>query len=368
MRRGENIYKRKDKRWEGRYPIGKRENGKTKYRSVYGKTLKEVREKLYPLKLKYQIIRQTQGDSCVTLQEWSHFWLNIVQPEIKQSTYANYRHKLTYYVLSAIGEYQLNELNQDTAKELLASLQKRSLKPSTIQSIFRIVNQCINYAIEENHLVLNPFASIKLPKVVKKGDQALTKAEQKELEKAAVTEGNGKGLPVLLALHAGLRIGEVSALAWQDIDFERNLIQVKSTFQRVFTVVEKKKTELVYTSSKTASSVRSIPMSQTLRKALLQHKKQSVGSFVFSNKANPSEPRLLTYHFHKIRERAKLEHIHFHQLRHTFATRCIESNGDIKSVSQLMGHSSTKLTLDTYTSSMMEQKVLVVEQMERAIS
>ncbi len=368
MRRGENIYKRKDKRWEGRCWIGKKENGKPKYRSVYGKTLKEVREKLYPLKLKYQIIRQTQGESCITLQEWSHFWLNIVQPEIKQSTYANYRHKLTYYVLSTIGDYQLNELNHEAAKKLLVSLQERRLKPSTIQAIFRIVNQCINYAIQENHVTLNPFSSIKLPKIMKKGDQALTKTEQKELEKAAVAEEKGKGLPTLLALHAGLRIGEVSALAWQDIDFERNLIHVKSTFQRVFTVVENKKTELVYTSSKTAASARSIPMSQTIRTALLQHKKHSAGIFVFSSKANPSEPRLLTYHFHKIRERANLKHVHFHQLRHTFATRCIESNGDIKSVSQLMGHSSTKLTLDTYTSSLMEQKVLVVEQMERAIS
>lgn len=367
MRRGENIYKRKDKRWEGRYPVGKKPNGKTKYRSVYGKTLQEVRQKLYPLKAKYQMIQQTQGTACLSFQEWGFQWLRAIQNEVKPSTYANYEHKLTHYVLSVIGNYALNELDEESGLELLESLKQRGLKPSTIQVIFRITNQCMHYAIRKELLKINPFSSVKLPKVVQTKDQALTKQEQKKLEKAASTESNGWGLPVLLALHAGLRIGEASALAWSDVDFEKKLIHIKATFQRIQGVWDNKKTSLVYSSSKTTSSIRSIPMSKTLEKALLKHKTKAVGPFVLSEKQTPSEPRLLTYHFHKIRRKAGLEQVHYHQLRHTFATRCIETNADISSLSSLMGHSSVKLTLDTYTGSLMEQRVQVVNQMEAAV-
>ncbi|MGG5318747.1 tyrosine-type recombinase/integrase [Enterococcus sp. AZ072] len=369
MRRGENIYRRKDKRWEGRYSVGKKANGKRKYRSVYGKSLQEVRQKLYPLKLKYQLIQETQGGACILLEEWGQRWLYEAEEHVKQSTHANYKHKLTHYVLPVIGNYALNELDEAAGLELLESLKAQELKASTIQVIFRIVNQCIHSAITKNLLKAAPFASVKLPKAVKNKHQALTKKEQKSLETIALTEKTSKGLPILLALHAGLRIGEASALAWQDIDFDDNTIHVHSTFQRVFCVLDKEsKTELIHTSSKTEASARYIPMSGLLRELLLKHQADSTGEFVFSTKENPAEPRLLTYHFHKLRSKAKLEHIHFHQLRHTFATRCIESKGDIKSVSQLMGHSSAKLTLDTYTDSMLEQRIKVVKQMERAIS
>ncbi|MEO1768833.1 tyrosine-type recombinase/integrase [Candidatus Enterococcus ferrettii] len=367
MRRGENIYWRKDKRWEGRYPKGKKANGTTKYGSVYGKSLREVREKLYPLKVKYQMIQQEQGESAISLREWVYRWLHAVQPTIKQSTYANYEHKLVHYVLPEIGEYGLNELNEQAAGELLESLQLKKLKPSTIQVIFRITTQCINFAIRKKMMKENPFKLIQLPKVVKKRNQALTRQEQKRLETAVTSEETGKGLPVLLALYAGLRIGEIAALAWKDIDFENNLIHVHSTFQRVFGVVAGKKTELIYTSSKTTSSIRSIPMSKRLKQVLICQRKKATGEFVVSKREQPLEPRLLTYHFHRIREKAKLKTTHFHQLRHTFATRCLESKGDIVSVSALMGHGSTQMTLDTYASSLMEQQFHVVAQMEKAV-
>lgn len=109
-------------------------------------------------------------------------------------------------------------------------------------------------------------------------------------------------------------------------------------------------------------------MSKLLRQVLLERKKKAKGEFILSNKSEPIEPRLITYHFHKLRRKAGLATIHFHQLRHTFATRCLESKGDIMSVSALMGHSSTQMTLDTYAGSLMEQQIQVVVQMEQAIS
>ncbi|MEO1769014.1 tyrosine-type recombinase/integrase [Candidatus Enterococcus ferrettii] len=367
MRRGENIYHRKDKRWEGRYPKGKKANGKTKYGSVYGKTLKEVREKLYPLKLHYQVIQNNQGQAAISFNEWGYLWLQEVQSNVKQSTYANYEHKLEHYVLNILGEYSLNELDEEAAEILLKDLEKRKLKPSTIHAVFRITKQCINLAIRKKMVKENPFALVQLPKLVKNRNQALTKQEQKRLETTALAAKKGQGLAILLALHAGMRIGEISALTWEDLDFENNLIHVHSTVQRIIGVFDGKKTGLIYTSSKTASSTRLIPMSRMLKKLLLQQKQRAKGKFVLTNKEQPVEPRLLTYHFHRIREKAKLATIHFHQLRHTFATRCLESRGDIMSVSALMGHSSTQMTLDTYAGALMEQRFLVVNQMEEAI-
>lgn len=367
MRRGENIYKRRDKRWEGRYAVGKKSNGKTKYRSIYGKSAKAVQQKLYPLKAKYLRLQEEEGDSCITLEEWSYRWLHEVKSEVKESTFANYNHKLCNYVVTAVGHYALNELADGAGQELLDDLIQRALKPSTMQAIFRIAKQCLNSAIEKKLIKVNPFAKIKLPKVVKVENQGLTKQEQKTLEETAMAEKDGRGLPTLIALHSGLRIGEVAALAWTDVDFENNLIRVKSTYQRVLSTKGEQATELIYSSAKTASSIRAIPMSNALRNAMLQHKEQSEGEFVFSIKGKPMEPRLLTYHFHQIRKKADLEHVHFHQLRHTFATRCIESGADVKNVSYLLGHSSAKMTLDTYTSSMLEQRIEVVKQMEIAI-
>ncbi|WP_367377400.1 tyrosine-type recombinase/integrase [Enterococcus gilvus] len=369
MRKGENIYYRKDGRWEGRYIKGKKADGKTKYGSVYGKTFQEVRRKLYPLKAKYQEIRETQGETSMSFHEWGIRWLNEVKAEIKQSTYANYEYKLEHYVFYEIGEYSLNELDESVAQLLVQRLNRRKLKSSTIQAIFRIINQTMNQAIRQKRITDNPFLAIRFPKMPKKKKQALTKIEQKRLEKTALAEKKGRGIPILLALHAGLRIGEISALKWEDVDFETNQIHVNSTYQRVIDSTNREeKTTLIYTRSKTESSVRTIPISQTLRKTLLQYKKRATGAFICSRKDEPSEPRLLTYHFHRLREKAGLATIHFHQLRHTFATRCVESNGDIVSISALMGHSSSKMTLDTYADAMMEQRVQVVHQMEKAIS
>lgn len=172
----------------------------------------------------------------------------------------------------------------------------------------------------------------------------------------------------MLALYSGLRIGEIAALKWADIDFETNLMYVQHTYQRIPSLHSTKKTQLILADSKTEASVRVIPIGKTLKRLLLQHRKQSKGSFVFSTNGQPCEPRLLTYHFHRIRLKAGLIQIHFHQLRHTFATRCLEARKDISSVSALLGHASTQMTLDTYVDAMLDQRYRVIKELDRMIS
>lgn len=367
MRKGENIYLRKDGRWEGRYPKGRKFNGKIKYGYIYGKSYMEVKQKLYPLRIKYSSLQHICGSSAETFAEWAAEWINEVQDEVKPSTLSSYYYKLTKYIFPIIQDLPLNELSLETGKEMLNDLQKR-LSRSTIQVIFRIVNKCLNRAKKVGKLHINPFSELKIPKAKGKKIRALSLVEQKRVMKIALKEKKGYGIPTLLALHSGMRVGEIAALKWTDIDFDSNLIYVNHTYQRIATVGSKKKTQLILAESKTEASVRLIPMSRTLKKLLLTHQKQSKGNFVFSTNGQPCEPRLLTHHFHRIREKAELANVHFHQLRHTFATRCLEANKDIPSVSALLGHASTQMTLDTYVDAMLEQRCMVIKKLDRLIS
>ncbi|MBU5359591.1 site-specific integrase [Enterococcus raffinosus] len=363
MRKGENIYLRKDGRWEGRYPKGRKLNGRLKYGYIYGKSYTEVRQKLYPLKIQYQSLQQVKGVSADTFEEWTMEWLNEIQEEVKPSTFASYYYKITKYILPVLKDIPLNELTIENGKILLRYLQKM-LSQSTVQVVFRILNKCLNYAKKLGKLVSNPISELQLPKSKRRKVRALTVSEQKRMMRAASQEKKGRGIPTLLSLHSGMRIGEIAALKWSDIDFEADLIHVHHTYQRVGTTELKQKTQLILADSKTEASVRVIPLSPTLKALLKQHQKKSKGSFVFSTNGQPCEPRLLTYHFHKIRERAGLTEIHFHQLRHTFATRCLEVKKDIPSVSALLGHASTQMTLDTYVDAMLDQRFSVIYKMD----
>lgn len=367
MRKGENIYLRKDSRWEGRYPKGRKNDGRIKYGYVYGKSYTEVRQKMFPLRLHYNTIQQIHGISSETFEELAIQWLSQVQSSVKPSTYSSYYYKITKYILPKIREIPLNELSLDQGKELLEDLQKR-LAVSTIQVVFRVLNKCLNYAKKIGKILTNPFSEISLPKFIHKKVRALSRTEQINMMEIAEKEKKGRGIPVLLALHTGMRIGEIAALKWADIDFDAGLIHVNQTYQRIGSSSVQKKTQLIFTDSKTASSVRVIPMGMKLKRLLLQHKKHSKEAFVFSANGHPCEPRLLTYHFHRIRLKAKLPEIHFHQLRHTFATRCLEAKGDISSVSALLGHASTQMTLDTYVNALLEQRIQVITRMERLIN
>ncbi|MGP5429063.1 tyrosine-type recombinase/integrase [Enterococcus malodoratus] len=367
MRKGENIYLRKDGRWEGRYPKGRKCTGKIKYGYVYGKSYGEVRQKLYPLRIHYHSLQEIQGSSTETFEEWTVEWLGEVQDDVKPSTLSSYYYKLTKYILPLLKDIPLNELSLETGRRVLSDLQKK-LARSTVQVVFRILNKCLNHAKKSGKIKVNPFSELRIPRAKQKKVRALSLSEQKRVMTAATKEKKGYGIPALLALYSGMRIGEIAALKWEDIDFEANLIYGNHTYQRIPTVGFLKKTQLLLADSKTEASVRIIPISKTLKKLLVAHRKQSKGNFVFSTNGQPCEPRLLTYHFHRIRKKAELMQIHFHQLRHTFATRCLEANRDISSVSAILGHASTQMTLDTYVDAMLEQRVQVIKELDSLIS
>lgn len=365
-RRGENIYKRKDGRWEGRYPKGRKANGQLQYGYIYGKTYRGVKEQLVVLKSEYQQICQYQGEYAGSLSQWASSWLTEdVQPKVKLSTLASYQHKFQSYILPSIGGIQLNQLTGSNIQNLIHEWQRKKLSGSTIHLLIQLLRKCLAVAKQRGWLLLNPCDNLVLPKRKPMPIKALTRDDQKKIEAVAIKDN--QGLPTLLALHTGLRIGEVAALTWNDIDLSNQTISVRHTYQRIPLASQNSKTQLVLSEAKTDSSLRTIPFSTKVKKWLQTWKETHTSKFIFGVNDQPVEPRTLTNHFQKIVKQAGITKIRFHQLRHTFATRCMEAKSHVTAISALLGHASAKMTLDVYTDGLMEQRRQVILAMEEEV-
>lgn len=354
-RKGENIYKRKDGRWEGRYRKARNEHGQLVYGYVYGRKYTEVKQKLERLKIDYAFSLQPQTVFNGTLNEWMTYWLNqLIANQIKQSTYASYQQKITQHILPLLGSRPLTALNEQDLEKLLVQLGEKGLSNATIHTIFTIINAALSKAIKERIIKENPCILVDLPKIRRPEILVLTRAQQRQLEQAALKEKNCS--PVIIALYTGMRIGEISGLKWGDVDLDNRTIQVQRTIQRISTPNGPTKTTVIAGTPKTKSSLRTIPIADNLVKYLASKKKYTNSPFVIGTARGYMEPRLISLHFKRLATLLGLENIHFHALRHTFATRCIEQGIDVATVSKLLGHKSTKMTLDTYTGSLWETR------------
>ncbi|MDF4035855.1 tyrosine-type recombinase/integrase [Enterococcus faecalis] len=282
-------------------------------------------------------------------------WLKKELPtQVKPSTYASYYHKLTKYILPFFKKKALNSVTTQNLQQVVNQLIEKGLSVTTIQTSMRIFKRCLKEAFQQSLLAMDPFNNLYYPFQLKQKIRAISIKEQKQLEEEAIN--SPEGLPVLLALHTGLRIGEVSALKWSDIDFQRKEITITKTLQRIFSKTTLTKTEVYEGYVKSQSAHRIIPLNKKILAILRQRKAQHEGKYVAGRKNTFLEPRVLTYQFKKILRSLNLPNVRFHQLRHTFATRLLEKGADIVSVSALLDHQSVKMTLDTYADSLMTQR------------
>lgn len=354
-RKGENIYKRKDGRWEGRYAKARNEHGKIIYGYIYGKRYAQVKKRLAELKVQYSFMPNSITLYKGTLKEWLDYWLDVLmRKKIKASTYSSYRLRIEKYIAPFLGNKQLTQLKSQDIEEFINYLTGLNLSSATTHSIVTVLKSAMNKAFIENYILSNPCKNLTLSKDNLNEISALSKAEQAKLEQVALSEK--KCSPIILALYTGLRIGEISALKWSDIDFEKNIIYVKRTLYRIPSASMNGKTEVILAEPKTKSSKRSIPLAKNLKNYLISHKGEEASDYVISCKNSFAEPRVISYRFQKNIDQAGIRQIHFHILRHTFATRCVEQGIDIATLSKLLGHASIKLTLDTYTDSLWENR------------
>lgn len=355
-RRGENIYKRKDGRWEGRYKAGFDASGRTRYRSVYARTYSEVKAKLAEMK---QSQEQFKSAGNLTVGNLFVEWLGAVKMKVKESTYANYRMKIDKHLIPVFGKVSYEKLSAKAVHSFMECKMNEGLSPKYVSDIVVVFKSMTKYMSRE-YGYQNPLANVILPKAEKKSMRLLSEEQQKSMYKAAMQDTDTTKLGILLSYFTGLRIGEVCGLQWSDIDFEKRILTVSRTVQRISDRSNGTSTRLYVGSPKSKASERRIPLPAFMVEFLLKHKKNEA-AYVLSGTQKLVEPRTMQYRFAAFLKRAELPSVNYHALRHMFATNCVKLGFDVKTLSELLGHSSVETTLNRYVHSTMERKAACMD-------
>lgn len=362
-KRGDNIHKRKDGRWEGRYKKGRKPNGTIQYGSIYGKSYREVKKKLTNLPTESPQIKLSQNRERI-FGEILTLWMENNQIRLKGGTINKYQNLIDAHIMPELGGVKLSALDSTringflTQKMLSGRLDHTGgLSSSYVRSIMLIISSAMKYAVEEQ-MCLPLKTPICKPSSVKKDLSVLSRDEQKQLEKYLLLDLDPTKAGIFISLHTGLRIGEICALSWEDVDFQNHVLRVRHTIARVRNTdtCSTNSTCLIIDAPKTPASTRDIPISSALLPILTTISEQSTSKYVISDSDKFLSPRTYEYRYHKLLEKCGISSVNYHVLRHTFATRCIEAGVDVKSLSEILGHANVGVTLNTYVHSSMELK------------
>lgn len=369
-KRGENIRKRKDGRWEGRCKIGNAENGRTLYRSIYGKSYAEVKTKLreIPTFSKDSIKPKKTGHQ---FSEILRLWLACVRISVKDSTYYRYEYIAERHVLPELGKMRVSEISAPLINTFLNRKLNSGrldgnggLSPAYVKSIMLVILAALDFASSEKYC--EPLSGkINKPSGKKEEITILTEESQQKLEQYIQVNTDITALGVMTSLYAGLRIGEICALAWDDIDLTNQIIHVRHTVARVKHDEKNStsKSKWIIDEPKTKSSKRDIPIASILMPILVLLQGRSKSRYVVSETDDFISPRTYEYRFHQILKKSGVDDTNYHALRHTFATRCVAVGVDIKSLSEMLGHSNVAITLNTYVHSSMSMKRIQLEKL-----
>lgn len=351
-RRGENIYKRKDGRYEGRYVVGKTELGRTKFGYVYGRQYSDVKQRLMVKKAEYVPITAAEARRSAPLREWMERWMSDeLYGRIKNSSYITYRRMAEKYLFPQLGRMRIGAITPPIVQLFASDLTALGLAQSTIRGIIRLLSAAMRSALDEGLIAKNPCTKLRLKSGEGTEQRVLSRAEQEKIRSSAGADD----LPALLSLYTGMRLGEICALKWEDIDWQQRTITVRRTAQRV-AQLHGSRTMLMIGSPKSLRSFRVIPVPYFILQRLNEALPGDPSSFVFGRTDRPAEPRTLQRRCKQLMKRLCIEGAHFHTLRHSFATRLLELGVDMKTVSVLLGHASVKTTLEFYAHSLIDQQ------------
>lgn len=365
-RKGENIYKRKDGRWEGRYVKTRTENKIIQYGFVYAQSYREVKSKIRQILV---VGEKDEGILLVdTFQKVAEEWLDSIRVQIKESSYAKYSSMVRNHIIPQLGNIPLSKLTVDQLEgfvnEQLASGKKNGeqLSPKTVKDIFSIIKLILDWASRQKHMMICQPERVRI-KARERDVEILSLGCQKQLEGYLLPLNDRISDGILLSLYTGIRVGELCALKWENILLEEGILQIRYTLQRIPNIDFKegdsvaKKTKVIRTSPKSSCSNRDIPLPDFILQRLKKiHKVSKDAYFLTGSHTSWIEPRCMNNYYKRILRQCGIAESKYHILRHTFATRCIEKNFDVKALSEILGHASVNITLNRYVHVSMDQK------------
>lgn len=294
-------------------------------------------------------------------------WREDKKQYVKKSSYAAYMLLIENHLLPVFGDRL--EIEESDVQTFVLRKLEQGLSQKTIKDMLIVLKMILKFGAKNKWIEYNQF-DIQYPTERDNPQlEVLSRTNQKKIMTYIQEHFTFRNLGVYICLSSGMRIGEICALTWEDIDVNTGIVSVRRTIQRIYTVEDGvRKTELVLDTPKTRNSIRDIPISRDLLRILKPIKKVVNNSFfVLTNDAKPTEPRTYRSYYENFMKELDMPKLKFHGLRHSFATRCIESNCDYKTVSVLLGHSNISTTLNLYVHPNMEQKKKAIEQMLKAL-
>lgn len=296
----------------------------------------------------------------MTVSEWMEKWMQSeLKGRVRQSSFQTYINMYKHHLRPGIGSCLITCFTTENIRSLIESLYKKGLADSTVRGIYRLLAAAMKCAHEEDIIRRNPCARIRLQRSMSREQRVLNKVESGRICDEAQVRTD---LPTLLGMYTGMRLGEICALKWEDIDWAQKTIFVRRCAQRIAARSgSTEKTALIVGEPKSLKSRRIIPVPEFILILLKKRQTKGASGYVFGTETRAAEPRTIQRRFAGLTRRLGLNGVHFHTLRHSFATRLFELGVDIKTVSSLLGHSSARTTLKFYAHSLMDHQRAAID-------
>ena len=346
---GSNLYKRKDGRWEARVIKGYTEQGKAAYAYFYGRSQKEVQDKIAA----FPSCEKGKAEAAPRFEAILDAWLKSKESAVRKSSYVKYFNLVNNYIKPSLGHYMPDDIGEEVLNAYIAEKRRTGkrgavggLSEKALRGISTLINAVLRFAgggsVRHEAAIDLSFGHEK-PKEMR----VLSEEEQASLEKYLCSELDVSRLGILLCLYTGLQVGEICALRWSDISLEEGTVTVSRTMQRLQTKDEgsSAKTEVMISELKR----RTVPLPELLGERFKAFRPEVDGAYFLTGEAERYiEPRTYHNHFKAYVRRSKIKAANFSSLRHTFATRYIEQGFEAKSLSEILGHADVSATLERY--------------------
>ena len=300
-----------------------------------------------------------------TFEEVAAMWLADKQQYVKMSTYCAYSLLLSNHLKPVFAKEQ--DVTEELVQTFVLGKLQQGLSRNSVKDMLMVLKMVLKYAAKHEYMPWRQI-DINFPTERRQNEvKTLSRADQRRLMDHIQANFSFMNLGIYICLSAGLRIGELCALTWDDLDTDAGVVRISKTLQRIY-MKDKGCTEVIIGTPKSKNSVREIPLAKELQRFIKSLKKVVNGSFyVLTNSSSPTEPRSYRNHYRRLMQQLDLPLLKFHGLRHSFATRCIESKCDYKTVSVLLGHSSISTTLNLYVHPNLDQKKKCIERMFKTL-